>query len=152
MATGDPYDPTLYTLNVSDNSLSWGGVNTGGSWTTATHTVTVPNTTVVTVPNTTLQTGTAGDITWAMQPEEGNVSITDENGDLKVLGIAEVTRLYVSSLEYNRILRFSRLFPEVKNLYKEMLTLMQLLDPLDEEALIEMEKEAKEEKDKKEDK
>ena len=69
------------------------------------------------------------------------VTITDEHGGKITLGPTEVSRLYADALEYRRILRFAKIFKDVKGLYREMLTLIKLVDPLDEDELQALEKE-----------
>jgi len=71
------------------------------------------------------------------------VSIKDENGEILTLGSTEVALLYTDAIEYRRIKRFAGVFSEVKNVYREMLTLMQLMDPLDEDELKQLEQEIK---------
>lgn len=74
-------------------------------------------------------------------PEE--ITIKDEYGNDRVLGVAEVSRVYAESLEYQEILRFARIFPEVKSILKELRVMMRLKDPYDEEELLQLESDSK---------
>lgn len=88
-----------------------------------------------------ISTSTTTDIT--------SITIHDENGNLKVLSIAEVSRYYAEALEYRKIKRFAKLFPMVKELLNELLVAMKLSDPYDEDELDRLEEELKESKKKK---
>jgi len=121
---------------------SWTGeFTTGGPW-AGSHTYpsypsthTVPNTWIDSVTSTTT--------------ESTSITIHDENGSLKKLSIAEVSRYYAEALEYRKIKRFAKLFPMVKELLNELLVAMKLSDPLDDDELNRLEEELKESKKKK---
>jgi hypothetical protein len=72
-----------------------------------------------------------------------HITITDENGCLKKLSIAEVSRYYAEALEYRRVRRFARIFPAVRDILNELFVAIKLHDPLDEKELDNLEKELK---------
>lgn len=124
-------------LTITGGSGQWqpntGGGNSGG-WTTI-----YPGTTVYpSIQNDEHPIYSTTDST--------HITIYDENGNLKRLGIAEVSRYYGEALEYRRIKRFARLFPMVRELLNELLVSIKLSDPYDDEELDRMEEELREQK------
>ncbi|NJO62880.1 MAG: hypothetical protein HC836_33065 [Richelia sp. RM2_1_2] len=78
--------------------------------------------------------------------EPTHITITDEDGKLLKLSIAEVSRYYAEAHEYRRIKRFARIFPMIREILNELLISIKLSDPLDDDELNRLEKEAKKSK------